>query len=183
MHIREMAAIAVLTFSALTAPAAADRLRTYEASLARVTNVALGCVELQGATACRGDIQDVREILLTRMPRPQAEAYIRDRIMRAAAVSQAKPCILPALQAEPIQLEVNRRISQVRLRRDLIGKEFAVTDLHIDLTGSALTVKPGDREKARKLSESNEEVMACFPYFRARMDQLRAEYDRLAVRR
>ncbi|WP_238230790.1 hypothetical protein [Methylobacterium hispanicum] len=71
----------------------------------------------------------------------------------------------------------------MRLRRDLIGKKFAVTDLDIDLSGSAMKVKPGDHEKARRLSESNEEVGACFPYFRTRMEQLRAEYDRLAARR
>lgn len=183
MNTRRMAAIAALAFSAWAAPAAADRLRTYDATLARLTNVALGCVELQGAAACKGDIQDVRDTLLTRMSRTQAEAYIRERIMRKAAASQTKPCMLPALQAESVQREANRLIGQMRLRRDLIGKEFAVTDLHIDLSGSAMKVKPGDHEKARRLSESNEEIMACFPFFRARMEQLRAEYDRLAVRR
>lgn len=183
MKTRTLAAIAALTFSTWAAPAAADRFKTYEATLARLTNVALGCVESEGATACRGDLKDVRDVLLTRMSRPQAEAYIRDRIMREAAASRTKPCMLPALQAAPIQREANRLIDRMRLRRDLIGKKFAVTDLDIDLSGSAMKVNPGDQEKARKLSESNEEVMTCFPYLRTRMEQLRAEYDRLATRR
>ncbi|GJD90650.1 hypothetical protein BHAOGJBA_4192 [Methylobacterium hispanicum] len=74
MKTRTLAAMTALTFSAWAAPATADRFRTYEATLARLTNVALGCVESEGATACRGDIQDVRDVLLTRMSRPRAEA-------------------------------------------------------------------------------------------------------------
>lgn len=161
--------------------ATADRLKTYEATLSRLTNIALGCAELQGVVACRGDIKDVRDVLLTRMTIEQAEKYIKKHITGIKTVAKpiGKQCIIPAMLSDSVQDKVNIEISKIKLREDLIGREFSVTDLDINLKGTDYKFSPGDTEKAKKLAASNEEVAACFPHFTTRMSMLKDEYDRL----
>lgn len=181
MQIRTTMALAALLFTSVGAgTAAADRLRTYEATLARLTNIAVGCVELQGVAACRGDMKDVRDVLLTRMTSEQAEAYIRTRIttIPTAAELKGKPCIIPAMLSESVQEKINGQISKLKLQENSIGKEFAVTELNIDLKGTDYRFTPGDKERAEKLAASHAEVAACFPNFKTRMEMLKEEYDR-----
>lgn len=160
-----------------TTPSSAGKDPDYVAGLERRTAIARGCVDSKGAAQCRREIQAVREILMDRNTRSDAEAFIANRITDRPALPKGfvNSCSYPEMLSAKVQRQANREIAKIQLREDLIGVRFETTKVN-------LVLDEGDLAKIKFLERKGEKE-ACFPYLQQRINELHAEYDARARRR
>ena len=149
--------------------------RAADPTLARLTAAARACLDrYDGATtihACRREYGALTAYVDARMGRGRGEAYLVRQVLDADNPRVQPRCRYKPLEAAAAQRQANREFAKLRLREDLIGRRFAVTDLDFEITVD-------DPNALDRSLRDTEEAKRCFPFYRERLEVLRAEFDR-----
>lgn len=115
-------------------------------------------------------------VVLATVPSSAAGAAGTGAASRAPAPVASGACRFPELLDREVQQEANRAIAKLRMDRDAAPERFVVPTLHFELT----TVV--DPKHLDIVFSSVEDGGRCFPFYKAKREQLRLEYETLRRR-